>query len=467
MNAIEMKELSFGYSGEADTLNNINLSIRQGECVLLCGESGCGKTTITKLINGLIPHFTPDCRLKGEVFVNGKNAVAMEIYELARCVGSVFQNPKSQFFNLDTDSELAFGLENRGEHPDYIRKRIDETVNVMHIESLLHRNIFSLSGGEKQTLATAGVYVSDPDIYTLDEPTANLDSQAIDILRQNLIRLKKEGKTIVIAEHRLYFLKDLIDRAVYIKNGEINKIYSGNDFWKIDEEERKFLGLRLLQQTKTELPTATEGHSGLQCKMLSCGYKKHPAVIQDMNFAIPTGKVAAITGANGIGKTTLTRCLCGLLKEESGEIIWNGVQWKAKERQKECYLVMQDVNHQLFSDTVWGECEQMSSQNPEEIEKVLYSLGLLEWKESHPMALSGGQKQRLSVAAAVLSKRKLFIFDEPTSGLDYRNMCRVAELVRNLAMDGHSVIVVTHDAEFMEMACDCEIHLIGNYLNPS
>ena len=172
---ISLEQVSFGYEESQEILSGISTSIAPGECVLLCGASGCGKTTVTKLINGLIPAFTPGCRLDGRVNVDGLDPQRTPMYELARQVGSVFQNPKSQFFNLDTDSEVAFGLENEGRPPEEIRRRVSETMKALHINELQGRNIFSLSGGQKQLLAFASVYAMGPVIYVLDEPTANLD----------------------------------------------------------------------------------------------------------------------------------------------------------------------------------------------------------------------------------------------------------------------------------------------------
>ena len=167
---ISIDNVSFGYGEAQETLSQVSAAIAPGECVLLCGASGCGKTTVTKLINGLIPAFTPGCRLEGRVEVDGLDPGTTPMYELARKVGSVFQNPKSQFFNLDTDSELAFGLENEGRPPEEIRKRVADTVDALYLRELQGRNIFSLSGGQKQLLAFGSVYAMGPEIHVLDEP---------------------------------------------------------------------------------------------------------------------------------------------------------------------------------------------------------------------------------------------------------------------------------------------------------
>lgn len=453
---VTINHVSFGYFGEIDTLKDVDLYISAGECVLLCGESGCGKTTVTKLVNGLIPHFTENCSFQGEVTAAELDIAQTELYELSKRIGSVFQNPKSQFFNLDTDSELAFGLENEGADPDYIRTRLAETVYNLHIEKLLKRNIFSLSGGEKQTLAFASVYAMNPKIFVLDEPSANLDYESIEHLRKQIAVLKAEGHTVIIAEHRLYYLTDLIDRAVYIKNGQIVRSFTHKEFLSIPDEYRASLGLRSFKPTFIDLPKVRQKgiEQGLSVEELSCSYGKK-AVFEKLSFSAAQGEVLAITGSNGAGKTTLIRCLCGLLREQSGTVRLNGVRLKSKDRNKVSFCVMQDVNHQLFSDSVWNECKLASPNCENEIiENILSDFDLLRFKDKHPMALSGGQKQRLAVVTALVSNKKLLVFDEPTSGLDYAQMMVVSSVVRGLADKGHIVLVVTHDKEFLKCTCD-------------
>ena len=467
---ISIENVSFGYTENKNMLEHVTLDIPAGECILLCGESGCGKTTVTKLVNGLIPHFTKIDHMEGSVTVADQSVTDLEVYELAKLVGSVFQNPKSQFFHLDTDGELEFGPENQGVAPEEIRRAVERTVTQLGIEQLMGRNVFAISGGEKQMLAFASVYAMNPEIYMLDEPTANLDEDAIRKLREQIILLKKQGKTVVIAEHRLFFLADIIDRAVYIRNGEIKQIFSGEEFQALSDKERISMGLRTIHQTELRLKPAGNiepasgsngADSGLCVRALSCGYKKSPAVFENLSFTAYPGEVLGITGHNGVGKSTLIRCLCGLLKEKGGSITLNGRILKPKQRQKACYLVMQEVNHQLFSDTVFGECEQLGTADLEEIRRVLKHFDLDAYEDVHPMALSGGQKQRLAVATAVLSGREVLIFDEPTSGLDYRHMMEVCRITKQLAKDGRIVLVVSHDKEFMQEACDRLLTLGG------
>lgn len=453
---IKIKDVSFEYEKEQGTLSHIDLQIQQGECILLCGESGCGKTTITKLINGLIPHFIEGGNLSGHTEVDGMDVADVQMYQLAEHVGSVFQNPKSQFFNIDSDSEIVFGLENSGVEPEKIKERMDAAVSALKIQSLLHRNIFSMSGGEKQSLAFASVYAMNPGIFVLDEPTANLDSDAVDILREQIIQIKKEGCTVIIAEHRLYFLMDLIDRAVFLQNGEIVRIFTGPEFHSLSEHDRIAMGLRSLIHPVLRLPEADfqRSEAGLSVEDLSCAFDKQ-FIFEKISFSARPGEVLGIIGHNGTGKTTLTRSLCGLLKEKSGVVRLNGKALNAKQRNKAGFYVMQDVNHQLFSDSVWNECElALSDCQPDRIEEILSAFDLLDFKDRHPMVLSGGQKQRLAVAAAILSDKKVLVFDEPTSGLDYRRMLEVSNMIRRLSKGDKIIIIVSHDFEFLGRTCD-------------
>lgn len=436
-------------------LSDINLEIQDGEFVLICGESGCGKTTMTKLINGLIPHFVRDVSVDGTITVCGKNVAEMPMYEIAELVGSVFQNPRTQFFYTNSNAEMAFGLENRGVEPEYIRKRIKNTINELDIEKLEDRDVFSMSGGEKQLLAFASVYAMNPQIYVLDEPSANLDIAAMEKLSERMKVIKEKGHTVVVAEHRLAWIQKFADRIIYMKEGRIEQEFTSDEFKALSDLKRKQMGLRSIVPAQIQIPeiTGNSEDAVLQIYNLSCKRKKQ-MIFQNISLSARAGDIIGITGKNGAGKSTFCNCLCGLLKPKVGEILYQGKKLSEKARTKLFGMVMQEVNHQLFSDSVKNECllanEEASKQ---EIRELLEKFDLEEYAEYHPMILSGGQRQRLAICQAVMGEKKLLIFDEPTSGLDFRHMCQVEKLMKQLSEEKYIIIVVTHDYEFLNRAC--------------
>lgn len=235
-------------------LSDVNLEIKDGEFVLICGESGCGKTTMTKLINGLIPHFVREAEVEGRVTVAGKNIAQTPMYEIAELVGSVFQNPRTQFFHTNSNAELAFGLENRGVEPEQIRKRIEDTISELEISYLADRNVFAMSGGGKQLLAFASVHTMNPQIYVLDEPSANLDAESIDRLCERLSVIKEKGHTVVVAEHRLAYLQKFADRIIYMKDGRIEREFTPSEFRALSEKQREWMGLRSVVPEQIRIP---------------------------------------------------------------------------------------------------------------------------------------------------------------------------------------------------------------------
>ena len=243
---IKLNNVTFTYRSETGGgIRKIDLSIPDGQVVVLCGESGCGKTTLTRLINGLIPHYF-EGELSGSVEIDGKNVSVQPLWDTARQAGSVFQNPRSQFFNVDTTSEITFGCENLGMPRADILARLERTVPALKLEKLLDRSIFELSGGEKQKIACASAFMMEPQVFVLDEPSSNLDADAILDLREVIAYLKSLGKTVVLSEHRLYYLRGIADRYLYMSGGRICGDYTSAQFELLPNEERKRMGLRAL-----------------------------------------------------------------------------------------------------------------------------------------------------------------------------------------------------------------------------
>lgn len=459
---ISFQNVTYSYqeSGEPKSLDSINLEVKDGECILLCGKSGCGKTTITRLLNGMIPNFY-EGKLQGTVIVDGKNLFDLPMYEISKRVGSVFQNPRTQFYTVNTTSEIAFGCENLGMEPQEIAERVKQTAKDLQIEYLLNRNIFNLSGGEKQIIAFASIYAMSPQIYVLDEPSSNLDIQAIEKVRKILSLLKQQGKTVIIAEHRTYYLKDLIDRAIYMEDGKVVGEYTMAELARLTYEERVNSGIRtvdLLSYPITAHHARSSSHT-IELEDIHCFYGKTEA-LSIPKLSIPSGRITAIIGTNGAGKSTFVSCMCGLMKKTKGTFLLDGKKQSAKEQVRDSYLVMQEVNHQLFSDSVREEIVLGSGESSENsLQEIMTALDISALSERHPMTLSGGQKQRVIIASAMFCGKKILYFDEPTSGLDFSHMIQTCQLLKQLQKEDVFLFIITHDYELIASVCDSVIHV--------
>ena len=466
---ININSVSFRYAGSnTENLTNFTLRIEKGECVVLTGESGCGKTCVTRLINTLIPHFY-EGELTGEVTIDGVNTASVQPHEIADKIGSVFQNPRSQFFSLDTDSEIVFGMENKGLPYPQMVQRYEATIRELHIEKLKNRELFELSGGQKQTIAFASVYALNPDIFVLDEPSSNLDPEAIEELRRLCLLIKEMGKTIIVSEHRLYYLVPYADRILYMKHGSIVREFTGTEFQKLSPDELQGMGLRALDPFHLPPEAAPKPAAPkLHIKGFQFSYEKHgPLNVDIPDLTLPQGEIIGIIGNNGAGKSTFARCLCGLDKKAKGVLEMDGTPYDAKQRRHISYMVMQDVNHQLFTEDVLdelllsmgGEDEKADTARAKEI---LNSLDLLDKVKLHPMSLSGGEKQRVAIGSAIASDKKILIFDEPTSGLDYRHMLEVSDNLNRLKEMGKSLFLITHDPELIYKCCTYLLFIQGS-----
>lgn len=468
---ISFDHVSFHYGGEngsGDGVNNIKLDIRTGELIVLCGESGCGKTTLTRLVNGLAGNFY-EGELKGKVYLDALCISDASLPEIASHVGSVFQNPKSQFFNLDTTGELAFGCENLGCDRDEIKRRLDKTRRDMQLDSLMDRNIFELSGGEKQQIACGSVYAADPEVYVMDEPSSNLDRKAVRRLHGIIKKMKEGGKTLIISEHRLHYLIDIADRFVYMKNGSIDRIMSSEEMKALSDEDLRELGLRCTDLKSIRIGEQLESLKSsskdiwssavpaLEAVDLSCS-RGNARIVDIDRFALPQNSIVAVIGDNGCGKSTLTEALCGLLPS-SGSVALEGRFLSARERSEKCFMVMQDVNRQLFSESVKEEIMLGCDIDENRAMELLDSLALGDYGERHPASLSGGQKQRVAIASALCAGKDMILYDEPTSGLDRRGMELFGALLRDLRGSAKLSMIITHDPELILQCCTHVLHM--------
>lgn len=455
---IKIEDLSVFYN-DVPALKHLNLQIEDGECVVLTGESGSGKSTLLNAINGLGEKYD-NTRTEGCVTVDGADVGNLETYQISELVASVFQNPKTHFFNVNTTQELLFFLENIGLERAEMDRRLDKMLKLFPIKALLNRSIFELSGGEKQVLCLASAYISGCKFILLDEPTSNLDHRYTEVLRQMLEVLRAEKIALVIAEHRLYYLNGLFDRLVLIKGGEIVKIYTQEEFNLLDSNALHAVGLRdkKLESLKLQPCPAT---GELYIKEMNIAFTPTSGLkLEELYFK--NNCIYGIVGCNGSGKTTFVKALIGVLKKSRESVFYAGQVLTKRARLRRSYLVMQDVNAQLFTEAVETELRLKNAHVPEaEIDSILSSLNLLPYKTVHPMCLSGGQKQRVAVAVGIIDGADFIFFDEPTSGMDYQNMLAVSGCIKGLRNERRIIFIVSHDYEFLNVTCDYVLDMEG------
>lgn len=458
MSLLKAKILNFRYDEDnSSVLENIDLEIYEGELVVITGLSGCGKTTLTRILNGLIPNHYNGI-LNGEVKLLDKNLMDYRKGELAKYIGNVFQNPSDQFFATIADEEVAFVGENLGMPLDKLKLKTKETFEKMGISDLMDRKLSELSGGQKQKVAIASTLLYDTKIIFFDEPSSNLDYHGILQFKDILSNLRKMGKTVIKVEHRLFFLNDLYDRLIYMKNGTIERIFSRGE---LTEDACKEYGLRAInyKSLKAENLVCPQEQalevSGLNIKI------GNNELITNLYFSLNSGEIMAIIGQNGIGKTTLGKTLSGLIKN-NGKTSYGK---NKKERLKNSYYMMQDVDYQIFFDTVENELLQKDRINDDgyldRLRKELKHIDLWENRYDHPQNLSGGQKQRLALLTACLSGRKLIILDEPTSGLDYKRMNDISQIIKRYSKT-YPFAIITHDIELIFKVCNSVLMLGKN-----
>ncbi len=463
-------EFEFQYSEESTpTLRKVSGNIPAGRCVVLCGGSGCGKSTLLRCINGLIPQFY-EGELTGFCRLDGQDTADLSIGEIGELAASVFQDPRSQFFTVNSSNEVAFGLENHGLPQEKIRDRVDEAFRTFHLEHLKNRNVYELSSGERQLISILSAWAMDTDIFLLDEPTANLDFAATQQLRNILLELKKQGKTLLLSEHRLYYLADIADEYWIMANGEIKHKYTAEKAKSLSPLQLHTLSLRTLdleQITVSERPPQPENMpQALSVSDLRYEYgRKNRAILSDVNFSVCTHEIVGLVGANGCGKTTLGKLIAGLYHSTGGEISLFGKAQKPKQLQKQVLFIMQEAEFQFFTNSVLHELQyghKITAEFEKKTETLLKSMDMWECRDRHPFSLSGGQMQRLTLMMAYLSDKPIVILDEPTAGQDAESLKRCAELIREMGKE-KTVLIITHDLELIADACDRCIGLSGGH----
>ena len=464
MSMITIRNLQFQYDAapEINALYGIDLEIRKGECVILTGESGCGKTTLTRCLNGLIPNFF-EGTLTGEILYEGVPVNKLEQYELSRKIGTVFQDPRSQFFAVNTTDEVAFGCENLAFSTERINQNVDAAFSRMNIDVLRDRSLFGLSSGEKQRLAVASIYAMDTDVIVLDEPTANLDGETIQNLRELLFTLKAEGKTLIISEHRLSWLVGIADRYVYMRKGRIEKIWGAAEAACLSPDVLREYGLRSIQNVlfPTRKTPARSDANELTCQNL-CIYYGKQEIIHDLNFHFTwgeEGRIIGIVGANGSGKTTLLNCIATVIKPTSGQILLSGANISAFDGAKLAEYRGNRIGY-LFQDfalldNLTGRENILlplsihnidSSIAEKHLNDIAGFLGITDVLSKFPAQMSGGQKQRVAAARSLISNPDIILADEPTGALDTKAARLLMEKLQEVnQVQGRTILMVTHD----------------------
>ncbi|HEM4413180.1 TPA: ABC transporter ATP-binding protein [Streptococcus suis] len=456
--AVTVKNVALTYSGaDKPALQIEDLTIPKGQCVVLCGESGSGKSSFLKVLNGLTPEYYP-AQLSGQIFLGDLDLQKSSLEEISRHIASVFQHPSTQFFHSQVLQELVFPCENQGLSREEITKRLDWVNDLFGLEPLYERRIFSLSGGQQQVLALAVATMQGSDVLVLDEPTAHLDQQGISRVQHILQTLKRQGKTIIIAEHRLSYLSHLADRYLYFQDGQLVSDYLAADFLSRTEECRQDMGLRCYDSAPYGRAIAERAsqfvsdEQGLLVENLSVSQSGN-LLYQIEKLCLAPGQVVGLVGPNGSGKTSLAQFLVGLADDKKARISWQGQSLTSRQRLEKTAFVMQEVRLQLFSETVARELTL--GQKDEKIDEDLVSRFRLEdLLDRHPVSLSGGEQQRLMMVASLLADKEILVFDEPTSGLDLRQMQEVGRALLDVKKKNKLVLLISHDEELLELVCD-------------
>jgi energy-coupling factor transport system ATP-binding protein len=505
---IELDQVTVTYAGaDRPVLSDLSLTIPEGELCLVIGPTGSGKSTLLRAINGLVPHFTGG-ELRGRVTVDGRDTRTHRPRDLADVVGIVGQDPPAGFVTDTVEDELAYGMESLGLPPAVMRKRVEETLDLLGIAELRARPLASLSGGQQQRAAIGAVLTTHPRVLVLDEPTSALDPQAAEEVLATLTRLVDDlGLTVVLAEHRLERVVHYADRIIYlpgdgepVRSGAPAEMMAGVPLappvvelgrlagWSplplsVRDARRRAAGLRDRLTGLTPLPrprpeglSSPADVSGIpadpaptllaQVRDLVVGYRGTPA-LRGVDLDLAAGEVVALMGRNGAGKSTLLRSLVALVKPVSGRVRLAGrspagggvspTDLKPPELMRLVGLVPQEPSHLLYADTVAAECATADRDAgvPAGTCRDLFERLAPGVPDSrHPRDLSEGQRLTLALAVVLTAEPRLILLDEPTRGLDYTAKRRLRRALRLLRAEGHGVVLATHDVELVAEVAD-------------
>ncbi|RDY23652.1 ATP-binding cassette domain-containing protein [Romboutsia maritimum] len=493
---IEFNNFSFQYRVQADpTLKNINLSIYEGEKILIVGASGSGKSTLAHCLNGLVP-FYYEGEISGQIKISGDDIKNKNIFELSKIVGTVLQDPDSQFIGLTVGEDIAFKLENNCVNQSEMKNKVSQSAKLVGIDSEIDSSPYRLSGGQKQRVTLAGVTVDEVKILLFDEPLASLDPAT----GKNAIELidkiqKDQNKTMIIIEHRLEdVLHCDVDRIIVMENGCIvsdttpKELLSSNILSSVGVREPlyitalKYAGCKIepgsnpdninkldVSEYKWKLKTwidsknlvnETKNHDAiLELEDISFNYNNEKQILKNVSFKVNKGDMFSILGKNGAGKSTISKLICGFYKPTSGKIIFKGKDISKetiKERSEKIGYVMQNPNQMISKTMIFDEVAlglKIRGFNEAEIKervyKVLKICGLYGYRNWPISALSFGQKKRVTIASILVLNPEIIILDEPTAGQDFKHYSEIMEFLKELNKEGVTIVMITHDMHLM------------------
>jgi energy-coupling factor transporter ATP-binding protein EcfA2 len=473
-----VENLSFRYHTRQElAIRDLSFQLRPGELLLVAGASGCGKTTLARCINGLAPRSYKG-EISGSVRLHGQEVSKMPLIEISQVIGTLLQDPERQIVATNVVAEIAFGPENIGMPRQEILARIDQVLERLGMDHLRQRDTFTLSGGEKQKVALAGILAMRPSILLLDEPLASLDGVSSHEALEVFHSLANEGTTIVLIEHRVEdALQARPDRMLYMVGGEVKYLGSLATFpSEISHHEVKLPAPWVVQRVR-QLGEAPKALRPLPSPMISepplvtfedvsFAYGEGPLVLREINLEVRRGDLIAVLGPNGAGKSTLVKHAIGLLKPTRGRVLIEGKntrQMTVAQNARSVGYVFQSPTHMLFAPSVREELAfgpQNLAYKPAEVERnvnqSVAAVNLTGLEDYPPLGLSFGQQKRTTIAAVLAMRSKIMIMDEPTAGQDYANYTRFMETLCGVGADGGkslltesfaATLFITHDLD--------------------
>ena len=465
-------------------VQDLSLEVEEGEFLLVVGPSGVGKSTLLRVLNGLVPHMYGG-RFAGRVVVAGRDPARLGPQRMSDVVGMVFQDPEASFVTDTVEDEIVFAMENWGVPLPLMRKRVEEVLDLLDIAPLRGRSVTDLSGGEKQRVAVAAAMALQPDILVLDEPTSQLDPQAAEEVLIALRHLNEDlGITVVLAEHRLERVVQYADRILYLGPDGRMLLDTPREAlrhmplvppvvalaralgWEplpVTIKEGRRFARRMKLPAGPPPPSPARGAPLLQARGLWYAYGRVEA-LRNVSLDVHAGELIALMGRNGSGKSTLLKVLSGLVRPMAGEVqVWTGRHWQGVRSLEDALpyvgLVLQDPSRMLFQPTVADELRftrrnHRLPEDPQADRALMEWLGIAHLADRDPRDLSGGERQRVAIASILVADPQVILLDEPTRGLDYHQKLALVELLRDLTAAGRAVILATHDVELVARAAD-------------